>query len=283
MTRCRRSRCSRRRRASPISLVIDELRAIISSVADASQFLMVVTDADGIILWREGAARVRSRRRRARLRRGSRVDRGAGRHQRDRHGAGRGEPGAAVLGRALRGRPAPVVLHRRADPRPPHRRPARHRRRQRPGDDAAPGDRRAGRDRRPAGRVAAVAAPRAAARTAARTAAAPVLASVAGPLLLVDDHGWVAHTVGHRGAGPDRGAARRAAADGPGPRPVPARADRGRLAGPARRARDPDPDDAGPDRRAGRGGARGAALAQRADRPARPDPAAAPRRRSGRD
>ena len=32
-----------------------------ASVADASQFLMVVTDADGIILWREGAARVRHR------------------------------------------------------------------------------------------------------------------------------------------------------------------------------------------------------------------------------
>ncbi len=29
-----------------------------------------------------------------------------------------------------------------------------------------------------------------------RTAAAPLLASVAGPLLLVDDHGWVAHTAG---------------------------------------------------------------------------------------
>ena len=50
-----------RRRASPISLVVDELRQIITSVADASQFLMVVTDADGIILWREGAARVRNR------------------------------------------------------------------------------------------------------------------------------------------------------------------------------------------------------------------------------
>jgi len=51
----------RRRRESPLSLVVDELRQIVCSVADASQFLMVVTDGDGVILWREGAARVRAR------------------------------------------------------------------------------------------------------------------------------------------------------------------------------------------------------------------------------
>jgi hypothetical protein len=49
----------RRRRESPLALVIDELRAIVSSLGDASQFLMVVTDRDGVILWREGASRVR--------------------------------------------------------------------------------------------------------------------------------------------------------------------------------------------------------------------------------
>ncbi|HEY0636218.1 MAG TPA: transcriptional regulator [Pseudonocardiaceae bacterium] len=48
----------RRRRASPLTLVVDELRAVLSSVADASHFITVVTDADGVILWREGAARV---------------------------------------------------------------------------------------------------------------------------------------------------------------------------------------------------------------------------------
>lgn len=51
----------RRRRESPLSLVIDDLRQIVCSIADASQFLMVVTDASGIILWREGSARVRSK------------------------------------------------------------------------------------------------------------------------------------------------------------------------------------------------------------------------------
>lgn len=49
----------RRREASPISLVIDDLRSVLTSVADAAHFLMVVTDADGVILWREGSARVR--------------------------------------------------------------------------------------------------------------------------------------------------------------------------------------------------------------------------------
>lgn len=49
----------RRRRESPLSYVIDDLLRVVSSVADASHFLMVVTDADGIILWREGASSVR--------------------------------------------------------------------------------------------------------------------------------------------------------------------------------------------------------------------------------
>ncbi len=49
-----------RRRTSPLSLVVDELRQVLGSVAEASTFLMVVTDADGVILWREGSARVRS-------------------------------------------------------------------------------------------------------------------------------------------------------------------------------------------------------------------------------
>ena len=48
-----------RRTASPLALVIDDLRATLTRVADASLFLMVVCDADGVVLWREGAARVR--------------------------------------------------------------------------------------------------------------------------------------------------------------------------------------------------------------------------------
>jgi GAF domain len=48
----------RRRRGSPLALVVDEIRAVLSSVADASRFIVVVTDADGTILWREGSAGV---------------------------------------------------------------------------------------------------------------------------------------------------------------------------------------------------------------------------------
>ncbi|MDT9592785.1 GAF domain-containing protein [Nocardioides zeae] len=50
-----------RRRASPLTWVIDDLRRALTSVADASRFLLVVTDADGVILWREGASAVRRR------------------------------------------------------------------------------------------------------------------------------------------------------------------------------------------------------------------------------
>lgn len=50
----------RLRHESPLGQVIDELRAVLTSVADASQFLMVVCDADGTVLWREGSARVRT-------------------------------------------------------------------------------------------------------------------------------------------------------------------------------------------------------------------------------
>lgn len=51
----------RRRRESPLGGVIDDLLTVTRSVADASRFLMVVTDADGRILWRDGSAAVRVR------------------------------------------------------------------------------------------------------------------------------------------------------------------------------------------------------------------------------
>ena len=184
-----------RGRASPISLVIDELRAIISSVADASQFLMVVTDADGIILWREGAARVRVRA--------------------DRLGFAEGAEwteelvGTNAIGTAL-AEASPVQLfsaeHFEADQHPWY-------------CTAAPIH-----DPRTGGLLgivdvsgpamtlhpAIIALVETAVRLAEsqlwrhhelrlerlRQAAAPLLASAAGPLLLVDDNGWVAHTSG---------------------------------------------------------------------------------------
>ncbi|WP_240916863.1 GAF domain-containing protein [Nocardioides sp. HDW12B] len=53
-----RAEVERRRRGSALSLVIDDIRAVLGSVADASRFITVVTDPDGVILWREGSARV---------------------------------------------------------------------------------------------------------------------------------------------------------------------------------------------------------------------------------
>ncbi len=56
-----RAEVERRRSASALTLVIDEIRAVLTSVADASRFIVVVTDADGVILWREGSAGVLNR------------------------------------------------------------------------------------------------------------------------------------------------------------------------------------------------------------------------------
>jgi hypothetical protein len=51
----------RRRVASPLHRVLPELRAALTSVADDASHIMVITDADGVLLWREGAAQVRHR------------------------------------------------------------------------------------------------------------------------------------------------------------------------------------------------------------------------------
>ena len=51
----------RRRRESPLAGVIEGLRQNLASVAEEAQHLMVVSDADGMILWRAGSAKVRRR------------------------------------------------------------------------------------------------------------------------------------------------------------------------------------------------------------------------------
>ena len=53
-----RSEVERRRRESGLQLVIDDIRSVLCSVADASRFIVVVTDDEATILWREGSARV---------------------------------------------------------------------------------------------------------------------------------------------------------------------------------------------------------------------------------
>ncbi|MGD9530859.1 transcriptional regulator [Pseudonocardia sp.] len=185
----------RRRRESPLSLVIDELRQILCSVADASQFLMVVTDADGVILWREGSARVRSR--------ADALAFAEGAEWTEAH------VGTNAIGTAL-AEAAPVQLFS-----------AEHfEQQQHPWYcTAAPMH-----DPRTGALIGIIdisgpaltlhPAILALVETAVRleegqlrrhhelrlerlrTAATPTLTSVAGPLLLVDEHGWVAHTVG---------------------------------------------------------------------------------------
>lgn len=51
----------RRRVRSPLRAVLPELRAALTSVAEDASHVMVITDADGVLLWREGSVRVRHR------------------------------------------------------------------------------------------------------------------------------------------------------------------------------------------------------------------------------
>lgn len=51
----------RRRQASPLRCVLPGLRSSLASVADEAEHIMVVTDADGVVLWRDGCPRVRRR------------------------------------------------------------------------------------------------------------------------------------------------------------------------------------------------------------------------------
>lgn len=185
----------RRRRTSPLSAVIGELDQVIAAVADASQMLLVVTDADGIILWRAGSTAVR------------RVA--------DKLGFNEGATwtestvGTNAIGTAL-AEAAPVQLfsaeHFEQTQHPWYCTAA-------PIHDPRTGDLLG---------IVDVSGPAltlhptitALVETAVRlaesqlwrhheirlerlrTASAPLLASITGPLLIVDDHGWVAHTSG---------------------------------------------------------------------------------------
>lgn len=184
-----------RRRSSPLSLVIDELRAVLTSVADASRFLVVVCDADGVILWREGAASVRL--------------------QADRLGFCEGATwteqvvGTNAIGTAL-AEAAPVQLfsaeHFENKQHPWYCTAA-------PLHDPRTGELLGVVDvsgpaltLHPALTALVESAVRLAEATLwrhheqrlhrLRTRAEPVVSGVRGPLLVVDDHGWVAHTAG---------------------------------------------------------------------------------------
>lgn len=45
-----------RRHRSKLRLIVDELRSVLLRMPDAATFILVVTDADGVILWRDGAS-----------------------------------------------------------------------------------------------------------------------------------------------------------------------------------------------------------------------------------
>ncbi|MGW6447320.1 transcriptional regulator [Lentzea sp. NPDC055074] len=51
----------RRQETSPLRSVVPDLRAVVGALADASQLLLVVTDDEGVILWRSGTPAVRRR------------------------------------------------------------------------------------------------------------------------------------------------------------------------------------------------------------------------------
>ncbi|TSD97386.1 GAF domain-containing protein [Skermania sp. ID1734] len=184
-----------RRRASPLAAIITDLEQVVSPIADVSQLLLVVTDADGIILWRAGSAKVR--------------------HRADTLGFSEGavwteaRVGTNAIGTAI-AEAAPVQLfsaeHFEQTQHPWYCTAA-------PIHDPRTGDLLG---------VVDVSGPAltlhptitALVETAVRlaeaqlwrhheqrlerlrTAAAPLLSTVDGPLLLVDEHGWVAHTSG---------------------------------------------------------------------------------------
>ncbi len=50
-----------RRAGSPLQRVLPELRAALTSVAEDARHIMVVTDSNGVLLWREGSVSVRRR------------------------------------------------------------------------------------------------------------------------------------------------------------------------------------------------------------------------------
>ncbi|AUI59711.1 GAF domain-containing protein [Amycolatopsis sp. BJA-103] len=52
---------ARRRRASPLRHVVESLGQVLGATSDTANMLLVVTDADGIILWRAGSPAVKRR------------------------------------------------------------------------------------------------------------------------------------------------------------------------------------------------------------------------------
>ncbi|MGH3370328.1 MAG: transcriptional regulator, partial [Nocardioidaceae bacterium] len=56
---CTAAQLQELREAHPLSAVLPVLRQTLTSIADEASHIMIVTDAQGLVLWREGAADVR--------------------------------------------------------------------------------------------------------------------------------------------------------------------------------------------------------------------------------
>ena len=136
-------------------------------VAEDARHVMVVTDADGVLLWREGSTRVRHRADALGFTEGAALDRGRRRHQRDRHRAGRGTRRCRSSPPSTSCRPPRLELHRL--PRCTTRAPASCSASSTSAGprDRAPDDRRARRHGREARRGAACGATTSSARRAA--------------------------------------------------------------------------------------------------------------------
>ncbi|OXM53080.1 diguanylate cyclase, partial [Amycolatopsis alba DSM 44262] len=52
---------ARRRRASPLRHVVEVLGQVLGTTSDTANMLLVVTDAEGVILWRAGSPSVKRR------------------------------------------------------------------------------------------------------------------------------------------------------------------------------------------------------------------------------
>ena len=115
------------------------IRECMAGIADDAAHLMVICDADGTLLWLEGAPRVRlAAANSMNFAVGALWSEGRRGHERDRHRARRRPRRAGVRRRALQRGRAAVDLRGRAGARPGDRRRARHRRPHEPHEHRAP-------------------------------------------------------------------------------------------------------------------------------------------------
>ncbi|GAA3196367.1 hypothetical protein GCM10020255_098640 [Rhodococcus baikonurensis] len=100
-----------RRSRTALRSVLPELRTTLTEVAEDAGFIVVVADADGVLLWREGAKTVKRAADALGFAEGALVG-AIGGYQCNRHRADRRFCGATLLGRALCADASQLVVHR---------------------------------------------------------------------------------------------------------------------------------------------------------------------------